>query len=267
MKFSSGYSVFLDVFEPDDGCAVLVKSPASTDEPGCGYVVGYFKNAVCTKMSLDKTFMIQHCCNGDCEKATGSPKMVRGLENRRSLGGRSVEIKGKDGRVVEPIEIGYPPQMRRSTAPTETFTEVQLAPRKDDADCKTYIPDGEVYTRPDNKTQIVAADVEGGTGDGQTTISTAREVSQSTTFGAGINFEIFSASTELTFEQSLTDTKEKSWTVPAGQSGNVGFTPTLKCTRGKLDCGEKPTGEACTGFRYDGENAEIAGKYAVIATS
>ena len=157
MKFSSGYSVFLDVFEPDNGCAVLVKSPASTDEPGCGYVVGYFKNAVCTKMSLDKTFMIQHCCNGDCEKATGSPKMVRGLENRRSLGGRSVEIKGKDGRVVEPIEIGYPPQMRRSTAPTETFTEVQLAPRKDDADCKTYIPDGEVYTRPDNKTQIVAA--------------------------------------------------------------------------------------------------------------
>ena len=62
----------------------------------------------------------------------------------------------------------------------------------------------------------------------------------------------------------MTDTKQRIWKLPAGQLGKVGFTPTLKCTEGRLDCGEKPTGEACTGFR---EADEIAGTYSVIATS
>lgn len=79
-------------------------------------------------------------------------------------------------------------------------------------------------------------------------MSQAREVSQSTTFSAGINFEIFSTSTELTFEESITDTKEEKWTLPAGHSGRVAYTPTLKCTKGKLDCGDKPKGDACTGL-------------------
>ena len=40
--------------------------------------------------------------------------MVRGFESRRSLGGRSVEIKDKDSRVIESIEVRYSPQLRRS---------------------------------------------------------------------------------------------------------------------------------------------------------
>ena len=94
------------------------------------------------------------------------------------------------------------------------------------------------------------------------TISTAREVSQSTTFSAGFNFEFFSAEAGVTNEQSITDTKSKTLNVPAGQAGKLGFTPTLKCTSGKNDCGYK--GEACTGYR---EADEIAGTYAVIETS
>ncbi|KAL9596549.1 MAG: hypothetical protein Q9219_005727 [cf. Caloplaca sp. 3 TL-2023] len=257
-----GSSVFLDVFQPDEDCAVLIKSPASTTEPGCGIVVGSFDNAVCTKVNLRKTFMIQQCCGvKNCEDASGPPNMIRGLGHRRDLGSRSVEIKDKTGRVIEPIEVGYPPRVRRSYTSTRGSRMVR---RKDDEDCKNYIPDGDIFTRPADAPQIVATGVDGGTGGTQVTISKARSVSQSTTFSAGINFAIFSASTELTFEQSITDTNQKTWNVPAGQTGKVGFTPTLKCTRGKLDCGEQPKGEACTGFR---EADEIAGTYAVIATS
>ncbi|KAL8994416.1 MAG: hypothetical protein Q9169_005603 [Polycauliona sp. 2 TL-2023] len=261
-----GTSVFLDVFEPDAGCAVLVKSPASTDEPGCGYIVGNFKNAVCAKINLKKTFMIQQCCgSSECEAATGGAKMIRGIENRRSLGGRSVEIKDQDGNVVEPIEIGYPPRNKeKRSAVAEDLNSEALRRRDDEADCNKYIPDGDVFTRPADRPQLVSTVVDGGSTGNDITILQAREVSRSTSFSAGINFEIFSASTELTFEESITDTKQKTWTVPAGQTGKVAFTPTLKCTRGKLDCGDNPEGEACTGFK---EAGEIAGTYSVVATS
>ncbi|KAL8811846.1 MAG: hypothetical protein Q9223_007442 [Gallowayella weberi] len=259
-----GTSVFMDIFEPDDGCSVIVKSPASTDEEGCGFIVGNFKNAVCAKINLRKTFMIQHCCGSkDCQAATGSAKMIRSIESRRSLGARAVEIKGKDGKIIEPVQTGYAPQKKRSIA-VDTAPKT-LVRRKDDSSCKKYVPDGEVYTRPADRPQLVSSGGDGGNEGMEISISHERSVSQSVTFSAGINIEIISASTEMTFEETITDTKEKKWTVPAGQTGKVAFTPTLKCTSGTLECGDGTSkGEACTGFR---EADEIAGTYAVIATS
>ncbi|KAL8678839.1 MAG: hypothetical protein Q9186_004822 [Xanthomendoza sp. 1 TL-2023] len=258
-----GLSVFMDIFEPDEHCSVIVKSPASTDEEGCGFIVGNFKNAVCAKLNLRKTFMIQHCCGSkDCEAATGSVKMIRGIENRRSLGARAIEIKGKDGTIIEPVQTGYAPQKKRSIAAN---TAPENLVRRKDKKCEKYVPDGEVYTRPADSPQLVSVGGDGGNEGMEITISHERTVSQSTTFSAGINIEIFSVGTELTFEESLTDSKEKKWTVPAGQTGKVAFTPTLKCTSGSLKCeGGTTEGEACTGFR---EADEIAGTYSVIATS
>lgn len=79
--------------------------------------------------------------------------MVRGLENRHSIGARALETMGKDGQVIEPVKVGYPPQENkvRSITPTEAAHKT-LVRRKDDKnqdkDCKEYIPNGEVYTRP-----------------------------------------------------------------------------------------------------------------------
>ncbi|KAL6716775.1 hypothetical protein ACLMJK_004687 [Lecanora helva] len=254
-----GYSVFLDVFEPDEGCAVIVKSPASTDEEGCGYIVGNFKHARCVHMNLSKTFMIQQCCGDSCDEATGSPTRVRGLENRRGLGSRSFKITGKDGQTIEPIQMGYPPQKSESTDLLEHSPKEHLNRRKDNKKCEEYSPSGDVYTRPADSPQIV---YQGVTGGGDITVSTAREVSQSTSFSAGFNFEFFSAETGVTMETSITDTKSITVQVEEGQTGDLGFTPYLKCTHGENGCGE--TGEACTGYRV---NKEIAGIYAVIATS
>lgn len=108
------------------------------------------------------------------------------------------------------------------------------------------------------------------------------------TFSAGLDIGVISASTEKSFEESLEDTKEKKWNLPAGQTSKFGFTPTLKCkkglsplppfssnlsstdvlttlaTTGTLRCNKDSTGEACTGFKEAGENAVT---YAVISTS
>lgn len=73
----------------------------------------------------------------------------------------------------------------------------------------------------------------GGTGR-EVTITKERSVSWTTTFSAGINMEVISATTQITFEENLVDKKEKQWTVPASQVGKLGFTPTLKCTKGKF---------------------------------
>ena len=136
---------------------MIVKSPASTDEEACGYVVGSFKNAVCAQMNLKETFMIQYCCgSGDCEAATGSAKRVRGLENRRALEGRASEVRGKNGKIVKPIQVGYPPekkgQMKREAGPEVAKKGLQR--RKDK--CQGYEADGDVYTRPADSPQIVA---------------------------------------------------------------------------------------------------------------
>ncbi|KAL8787750.1 MAG: hypothetical protein Q9213_002070 [Squamulea squamosa] len=253
-----GTKVYLDIFEPEKGCAVIVRSPASTEEVGCGFNVGTFRNPTCAAITLQETFMIQHCCgSNNCEDAGAGAKMIRGMDYKRGLSGRSVDIRDKDGNVIQPEEEGFPPLGKPS----------KLARRKDNDDdgCKDYVPDGEVYTRPADATQIVATGVSGGTTGSEVEISEERSVSQSITFSAGINIEIISASTEMTFEETITNGKTKKWTVPAGQTGKVGFTPNLKCTKGALMCdGNESKGEACTGYE---EAGEIAGTYAVITTS
>ncbi|KAL8727006.1 MAG: hypothetical protein Q9181_005863 [Wetmoreana brouardii] len=261
-----GTKVFLDIFEPDIGCSVVVRSPASTDIVGCGFVVGSFKNAACQAVSLKETFIVQHCCgSADCEKV-GGLKAVRGIDYKRGLPTNDAEVKW-DGRVIEPAQVGEPPKKTARRDDT-----LKLFRRGDD--CKDYIPDGEVYTRPADDTQVVATGVDGGTTGSEVTITTERTVSQSVTFSAGFNIEIISASTDIsnisfpmqrTFEESISNGKEKKWTIPAGQNGKVGFTPTLKCTKGSMQCKDGTSeGEACTGFQ---EADEIAGTYAVIATS
>ncbi len=266
--FRRGTKVFLDIFEPDKGCAVIVRSPASTDELGCGFNVGTFRNPTCAGIVLQETFMIQHCCgSSECEDAGAGAKMIRGIDYKRSgLNGRSVTITDKNGNVIEPKQEGYPPQRKRSALPSSAAKANKLISRGDnDDDCKDYVPDGEVYTRPADVTQIVATGVNGGTTGSEVEITEERSVSQSVTFSAGINIEIISASTEISFEETLTNGKAKKWTIPAGQSGKVGFTPNLKCTKGALMCdGNESKGEACTGYE---EAGEIAGTYAVILTS
>ena len=119
--------------------------------------------------------MVEHCCDENCEEAIGGLKMVRGIENRRrGLGSRAVDIMGKDGQPIEPIEEGYPPLQSRSggllsSRADEDEDGIQDDSQKDqgdkegkkikdDKECKEYTADegGEQYTRPADAPQIVA---------------------------------------------------------------------------------------------------------------
>lgn len=134
---------------------MIVKSPASTDIEGCGFTVGSFRNAVCAALVLQDSFMIQHCCGTDnCADAGvgAGPKMIRGMDYKRGLSARGVEIKGKDGKIIEPSQVGEPIKKKKALARSDTPAVFR---RDDDKSCKNYVPDGDVYTRPDNAPQIL----------------------------------------------------------------------------------------------------------------
>lgn len=170
--------------------------------------------------------MTQFCCgSGECGAAGVSKKMIRGLNYARGASLVGVGFRNADGVEIKPIEVGEPPEWQN----TRSKDRRALAPSDD---CK-YIPDGEVYTT-NGALQIVLTGVDGGTGGSEVKITQERSVSQSTTFEAGVNFEVFSASVSVTFEETITDGEEKTFAIPAGQVGKLGFTPILKCTKGSL---------------------------------
>jgi hypothetical protein len=44
---SGAAMVYHDVSQPDTDCAYILLSPASVTEPGCGYPLGIYRNAIC----------------------------------------------------------------------------------------------------------------------------------------------------------------------------------------------------------------------------
>ena len=234
-----GYSLWVDVPEPDAGCQVIVKFPAATTLQACGTVVGAFEHATCQAMTFRDTFMMQSCCGSDDCKAAGvGKKMIRGMDWKRTAGATGVTLTFANGSVIEPLEIGNPPELnaksKRAFEPAPLF--VRDDPDTSDSSCTSWTPDSDLlkdYTRPADAVQIVATGVNGGTSGGTTTISTARTVEWSISVTTGVDLEIVKAETTIEFSQSITDTKTKTWTVPAGEVGKVGFTPTLRCSQGK----------------------------------
>ena len=107
-------------FTPD--CATIVRSPADVTEPGCGKVVGVFRNPVCAPIFVESTYMLSSCCGtAECNEATnvgarstrrGTTEMFAALFKRQGGGGGggALLLVGKDGRVIEPKQVGYPPE-------------------------------------------------------------------------------------------------------------------------------------------------------------
>jgi hypothetical protein len=192
--------------------------------------------------------------------------MIRGMNFARGPIFSGIAVLNEDGSVVEPVAIGQAPGLNKGRALLRRDWE--------------YTPEGEIFIRS-GALQVVLTGVDGRT---EVTIIKERSVSRSITFEAGIDWEIFSASVSIEFEETITNGNGKKFVVPAGQAGKVHFTPTLKCTKGPStspvyrcmgranfnhcsgsvsDCGDGPTtGEACTGYE---EAGEIASTYAVTA--
>ncbi|KAL8995265.1 MAG: hypothetical protein Q9169_004971 [Polycauliona sp. 2 TL-2023] len=263
--------------------------------------------------------MVEHCCDDNCEEAAGGLKMVRGMENRhRGLGSRAVDIIGKDGQLIQPIEEGYaPPPAQKSRARSLIFTRedkdgmalkmirAMIRERKKGRRLRMIrvvrnirpmragkcipVPLTRYKLSPRYVSNIPPSPLPYSSATHSATLffvfhhpnssptphrppTTAPQAPKPPSpkptssnnpppSPTGINIEVLSASTEISFSETTTDEKSRTWTVPAGQTGKVGFTPNLRCTRGKFTCEGGVwfvKGEACTGYM---EADEIAGTF------
>lgn len=238
-----GYAVYFDIQTQDLGCATIIKSPASTDIAGCGAVIGAFKQPACALLNLESSFMVQSCCGEDCSSA-GAPPLRVGSVRSVSIDGRgSLLLKDANGNLIEPAEVGPPPQLT-SSGITKRQTRKERFQHLQKRSCdENSWKGGQVLTRPADDVQIVHATSE--TGPVQVGIETARTQSWTTSLSLGIS-DIISLGVSTEFTESVTSTNSMTYTIPAGQTGVVGFTATLSCSTGTGQCdGEEVEGEVC----------------------
>jgi hypothetical protein len=140
-------------------------------------------------------------------------------------------LKYDDGTVIEPAERGQPISegaVRRSE-PTSSLSK-RAACTKD-----SWVADAgkESYTRPADGGQIVFTGVKS---EAKVTIKTERSVSYTQTVGANMGFSdilSFGISMESSITETMTEGTEMEFTSDKGKTGDVVFTPFLRCSTGK----------------------------------
>ena len=236
-----GWQVYFDVQAHEPGCATIIKSPASTDLAGCGAVIGAFKQPACALLNLETSFMVQSCCGKDCDGA--GAKMIRGLGEMGKL--RSVSIDGsggpllKDGddNIIEPAEIGQPPEKRE--------VETKRSNLQKRGCTKKSWQGGDVLTRPADNVQIMLESV---TGPGSVSVDKTRTQQWSTSMSLGVS-DIVSLGVSAEFSESVSTSKTVQVSIEEGQSGALGFTSTMYCSTGKGECEDgEVEGEVCCKF-------------------
>ncbi|KAI1132611.1 hypothetical protein F5Y10DRAFT_261031 [Nemania abortiva] len=281
-------STYIDVPQQNKEapCYLIFKSPATTTQPGCGEVREYFGDATCGKIDLGEAFMVQFCCGYDDCAAAGIPNQPAKPRRSELLGsakfGRGASLEGDDppfksggggaqslriavnGTEIEPMYVG-PPQMATQNA----SSVVSRGKNKDKGKGKcdgNWKPDTgyEDYTRPADGPQIVSDVVRG---DLTITVTTTRTQEWSTTIEESIGFaDIVSlgASFSQTFSESLMNSEAVAYHVLAGQSGYIGWTSYLRCSRGSGTCDDKKvSGEICTPY-LDANSKKLAGRFSVV---
>lgn len=242
----------IDVPDLDPGCYWILRSPASTDILGCGYVAGTWNNGGCDKVKLDKTFMVQYCCGDNCEeagigwpapsptetpgapeptpRAVGGGASLRNSLNARSAGG-VLQMHKSDGTPLDPIEQGLPPE-KRGVVP-KSAEHFFMARQDEDQACTndSWVPSEKGYTKPSPQTYLVAT---GGNSGDEIQIQKSRTVGFETTMDVSLGLkDILGLGFSFTASEEVSETRVRTFTIPEGQQGDVGFTPYLKCDYGK----------------------------------
>lgn len=209
-------------------CQVLVKTPANTDLPGCGDLIGHFSHPTCAHVNLEKTFMVQFCCgDGDC-KAAGAPNTKR--SDSRSGG---VYLKHANGTIVPPAKVGPMITTKEIQSPKQVRGTNNVFTRGATCDKNSWVADKgrEDYTRPADGGQVVYTSIGS---DQMVTISKERSVSYTESLMAGLNFDdIVNIGVSFSVTEEMSNTKSISFKSQPGQSGDVVFTPDLRCSTGR----------------------------------
>ncbi|KAK4118122.1 hypothetical protein N657DRAFT_638267 [Parathielavia appendiculata] len=112
-------TVFYNQDIPDAEGGIIVKFPANTDLPGCGYMIASFSQPACAVLELEKAFMLQFSCGtGDCS-AAGAEKARRSAQfggkqgwselldlDAASIGMYSLILRNANGTEITPAQIG-----------------------------------------------------------------------------------------------------------------------------------------------------------------
>jgi hypothetical protein len=162
--------------------------------------------------------------------------MIRGMSNLRSVsidGRGGVLLKDANGTIIEPAEIGPPPEVVAAQKGKHQSQPFKARAILHTRGCTGKSWHGsEVLTRPSPNVTIVANSVAGGAAGSTVQITTERSESYSSTINLGIT-DIISLGVSAEFTQSYSTSKAVTVSIPAGQSGKLGFTATMYCSTGK----------------------------------
>jgi hypothetical protein len=157
----------------------------------------------------------------------------------------SFKVRSANGTIIEPAEIGLPPELsgrgiesektEASGKKTRKAAFNPLQGRSRACEDNTWVADAgkEDYTKPAQNTQLVYGSVVSGPTD--ITITQERSQSWTSTLGASLGFEdviSLGMSFEESYSETVTNGQSKQFHVPAGQTGTVGFTAYLECSTG-----------------------------------
>lgn len=237
----------------DEGCRLIVRTPATVDVQNCGYYLTGWHNKGCYKTHLRNSFMLQFCCgSGDCDEAGVADNMaqarvlaLQGGTASTSLGSFALSGTGKrdvaDGLSMQwaPREPSSPSQLAKRKAQqlsdieenriarerTAAMSPAQAQPKQRSLakrSCSTYTED-EQYTERGEQRRV-SNDIQCSDGDCTILIQSSVTEGRSISVGASVElFEVISLSTNIEFSESTT--RSITYNFGYSQDGFVSWSP------------------------------------------
>jgi hypothetical protein len=125
-----GYDIWWNSNEMDEGCRVIVRTPATVDVQNCGYYLTGWHDKGCYKTHIRSSFMLQFCCgDGDCDAAEPASTMAQARVVALQGGTSSTSLgvfSALNGTGTRDLGAG----ITMEWAPREPSSSSQLAKRK-----------------------------------------------------------------------------------------------------------------------------------------
>ena len=235
----NGYDVWWNSGAPNPSCKIIVRTPASTDLPACGYFLTSWNSAGCFYTAIQQSFMLQYCCgSGDCDAAAPArsvaeahSEVLRGNTTIVSLAVGNLELLGNSGkRSIEGVgEINW----KRSDHAYTKRAEVEVgAPKLVPRDC-VFHPTSDKVTQGGQ--QVKASDTQTCNTQGGCSQAASVAVTEGQSISPSLSanlFSVISAAVGYTFMESKTYTVTTTYSQKQGTSGYMSYIPTLNCWDG-----------------------------------
>lgn len=241
----NGYDVWWNSGKPNDDCRIVVRTPASTDLPACGYFLTSWSQAGCYYTSIVQSFMLQYCCGqGDCDAASPAASMAD-AHAQAKMGNTTIlsipmDDLGASGASFGTRSIeGVGDFSWKRSDHTYTKREPVEEPKVHRRDC-TFNPTTDrtsVGGRQVRASGTQVCNTQGGCA--LTTVATVTEGrSLSATFSLTQGtWNAVGSSLGYTFSESKSYSVSTDYTQSQGTTGYLSYTPTLYCWSGTFsDC-------------------------------